>query len=157
MPQTNPPDHARVIASPPLIMLGLFLAALAAEYFWPVSFVRPVLLYWAGMGMMGIAGAVIIGSAGYFHKKGTNVETWKPTETLVTTGLYAYSRNPIYSAFLIFFTGLGIASGNGWNFILLPVLYLLLRHGVIAREEIYLTDKFGDTYRQYQAKVRRWL
>ena len=157
MTQDANADRPDVIARPPLLLLVAILAAIAGEYIWPLSFDSPDVVAWIGGALMLVAVGVVFGSAGYFRKKGTNVETWKPTENLVTTGLYAYSRNPIYLAFMEFFIGLGLASGNGWYFILLPALYLLLRYGVIAREETYLTGKFGDVYRGYQKKVRRWI
>ena len=53
--------------------------------------------------------------------------------------------------------GLAIAFNTLWLLLVLVPFALIIRHGVIAREEAYLERKFGDVYRRYRSRVRRWL
>ena len=80
-----------------------------------------------------------------------------PSTTVVTTGLYRLSRNPIYLGLAALYLGLAFAANSGWAVILLLPILAVMRYGVIAREERYLEAKFGDDYRAYKARVRRWL
>ena len=81
----------------------------------------------------------------------------KPTRALVTTGIHGWSRNPIYLGMFLVYGGIGIAVRSPWILILALPLAVTIHHGVVAREEEYLERRFGDTYRDYKAHVRRWL
>jgi len=96
-------------------------------------------------------------SANGFRRAGTPVPTSAPTSALVTTGVHGLSRNPIYLGFVLFHLGLAVLL-NSWGLLatLVPSL-LILRFGVIAREEAYLSRKFGSAYEEYRARVPRWL
>ncbi len=94
---------------------------------------------------------------GRFRAAGTNVETWRPTEALVTEGLHARSRNPIYVGMLVIYAGLAILIDSLWALGLGVALFVYLRFFVIAREERYLERKFGETYLAYKRRVRRFL
>ena len=76
---------------------------------------------------------------------------------LVTTGIHGWSRNPIYVGMLLIYAGIGVAARSPWILILVLPLFVILRYGVVAREEAYLERRFGDSYRDYKARVRRWL
>jgi protein-S-isoprenylcysteine O-methyltransferase Ste14 len=80
-----------------------------------------------------------------------------PTKALVTDGLYAYSRNPIYIALTLIYLGLTIAANSVWSIVFLVPILVIIRYGVIAREERYLERKFGDAYAEYRKRVRRWI
>jgi protein-S-isoprenylcysteine O-methyltransferase Ste14 len=85
------------------------------------------------------------------------VPTWMPTTALVTGGPYRISRNPIYLALTLVYLGLALAWGSLWPVVLLAPLLIVMRYGVIGREERYLEARFGDAYRAYRAAVRRWI
>jgi protein-S-isoprenylcysteine O-methyltransferase Ste14 len=87
----------------------------------------------------------------------TPVDPTKPTTALVTEGPFRYSRNPIYVALTLLYVGVALLINALWILLLVVPAGLVLRYGVIAREEAYLTRKFGDAYRHYTAQVRRWL
>ena len=87
----------------------------------------------------------------------TSVDPMKPTTALVTEGAFRYSRNPIYVALTLLYVGVALLINALWILLLVVPALVVLRYGVIAREEAYLTRKFGDAYRQYTAQVRRWL
>jgi len=92
-----------------------------------------------------------------FRRAGTSVPTQTPTTALVIRGLYHYSRNPIYIALSLVHLGVAVAVDSPWIAATLPIVLIVIRYGVIAREEAYLEAKFGQAYRDYKARVRRWL
>ena len=87
----------------------------------------------------------------------TPVDPMKPTTALVTEGPFRYSRNPIYVALTLLYLGVALLVNALWILLLVVPVWVVIRYGVIAREEAYLTRKFGDVYHQYTAQVRRWL
>ena len=83
--------------------------------------------------------------------------TNEPTRALVTTGVHGWSRNPIYLGLFLLYGGIAFAARSPWALILTLPLAITIRSGVVAREEAYLERRFGDAYRSYKARVRRWL
>jgi protein-S-isoprenylcysteine O-methyltransferase Ste14 len=90
-------------------------------------------------------------------RAGSNVPTSLPTTTIVETGPYRFTRNPIYLGMFLGLVGLAIAFDSLWLLAMLVPFAFLIRYGVVAREEAYLEGKFGDVYSHYRARVRRWL
>ena len=87
----------------------------------------------------------------------TPVDPMKPTTALVTEGPFRYSRNPIYVALTLLYLGVAFLVNALWILLLVVPALVVIRYGVIAREEVYLARKFGEAYRQYTTQVRRWL
>ena len=92
-----------------------------------------------------------------FSSAATPVQGTKPTRALVTTGIHGWSRNPIYLGMFLVYGGIGIVVRSPWILILALPLAITMRYGVVAREEAYLERRFGGAYRDYKARVRRWL
>jgi protein-S-isoprenylcysteine O-methyltransferase Ste14 len=148
-----------VIAPPPLIYLFFLLSG------WGLG----ALLDLPGLGLdtgvrrgsafiLVIAGLLIDGvSAANFRRVGTAVEPWKPSTTLATHGLYAFSRNPIYVGFAITYVGFAIAMDSALALAFLIPCLLVIDRFVIQREERYLSARFGAEYESYRSRVRRWL
>ena len=105
--------------------------------------------------LMGVA--VFAASVRNFALAATPVPGNQPTRVLVTTGIHGWSRNPIYLAMFLMYCGIGVAVRSPSILILMLPLAITIRYGVVAREEAYLELRFGDTYRDYMARVRRWL
>ena len=82
---------------------------------------------------------------------------YKSTNTIFGSGIYSRSRNPIYIAMMIVVLAVAFAANDAWFLIAVPVLFLLLRFGVVSAEETYLSEKFGAEYEAYRRRVRRWL
>src|SRR5580704_8862327 len=80
-----------------------------------------------------------------------------PTTALVVDGIYRQTRNPLYLGTTLIYLGLGVAAGSLWAIVLVVPLLWVINVGVVAREERYLERKFGDAYRAYKARVRRWI
>ncbi len=77
--------------------------------------------------------------------------------TLVTTSVFRLSRNPMYTGFAVAYLGGALLLGSWWPLIALPAVLVAVRRLVIDREERYLASRFGEQYRSYRARVRRWL
>ncbi|MGH0032290.1 MAG: methyltransferase family protein [Myxococcota bacterium] len=152
------PDHANIVALPPVLYLGALVAGLLTESAVGGAIPGPDLLRWIAGGLAVAAGSVgSVLCTRRFEDAGQDKSPFSPTTTLVTDGLYARSRNPAYVSLTVVYVGLALLLDNPWMLaFLLPVL-VLMHYGVILREEHYLALKFGEEYVDYQAKVRRWI
>jgi protein-S-isoprenylcysteine O-methyltransferase Ste14 len=86
----------------------------------------------------------------------TNINPLRPTTSLVTSGPYRFSRNPLSVSLVVLYLGLSLKIDTLWPLLLLLPLLIVFHFGVIQREERYLERKFGDTYRHYRSAVPRW-
>jgi protein-S-isoprenylcysteine O-methyltransferase Ste14 len=101
--------------------------------------------------------ALFVAAVKNFSRAATPLPTNEPARTLVTTGVHGWTRNPIYLGFFLMYIGIGIAVQSPWILILTLPIAIVIRYGVVAREEAYLERRFGDAYRDYRAHVRRWV
>ena len=151
---------AGVIARPPFLYLTCLLLGLALDRVLPLPVALPeaVLIQWtAGGGLILIGVAIVAAGIRNFSRAATPVPSNQPVRALATTGIHGWSRNPIYVGMFLLYAGIGLAARSPWVLILALPLAIALRYGVVAREEAYLERRFGDTYRDYKARVRRWL
>ena len=150
-------DHSGVVVPPPLIFVAFFLVGMGLQRYVPV----PRLPIGTGR----VLSAVLMlswlllttWSFRRFWASGTSVVPVRPTTALVIEGPYRFTRNPMYLGLLSLYVGVACWFGLVWPLLLAPVLVWVIGVSVIGREERYLTRKFGDEYRRYQAHVRRWL
>jgi len=91
------------------------------------------------------------------HRHHTNVNPYKAATELCTDGPYRFSRNPIYLGDWLILVGVALLIETWWPLLFAPVIWLMLRYGVIRHEEAHLELRFGDAYRRYRSRVRRWL
>jgi protein-S-isoprenylcysteine O-methyltransferase Ste14 len=153
---SNVTDRPGVIALPPLIYLVAMTLGIALHFLRPLTLPVPVAVRWVGLAMIVAEFAVLIPSRLRFVRAGTNVNPMKPATALVTTGIYRFTRNPMYVGLMIGFTGLALLTRIGWLLVELPVVLAIMHWGVILREERYLSRKFGAEYEAYRARVRRY-
>ena len=151
------PDTAGVVAPPPLLYAGTFLAVLVLRRLWPMPILPGGGGLWPGIALA--VGALIFGSWGRktLADAGTDVNPYQPTTKIVDRGPYRLTRNPLYVALAATYLGLTFACNSAWGLILFVPLALVMHAGVILREERYLEGKFGDAYRAYQTRVRRYI
>src|SRR5215207_5106746 len=153
-------ETAGVIARPPFLFLACLILGLVLDRVLPLSLPLPetALLLWTAGGALIVLGVAIF-AAGVrnFSRAATPVPSTQPVRTLVTAGIHGWSRNPIYIGMFLVYGGIGVAARSPWILILTLPLAVTIRYGVVAREEAYLERRFGDTYRAYKARVRRWL
>jgi protein-S-isoprenylcysteine O-methyltransferase Ste14 len=150
---------AQVRFPPPLVFLAGILLGVACKYVVapaPVPLERAtrifvgVLVLIAGMGFIGSARSL-------FVRTGQSPIPWKPSPELILRGPYRFTRNPMYLGLTLVEAGLGIAVNNLWiSFFALPALMTVHVIAVLP-EERYLSEKFGDSYRGYLSRVRRYI
>ena len=151
-------DTAQVLVRPPLAWAIGAVVGIALGWLIPLRFVpATVPAAWLGGIVFALALALFAWAVTTMTRGGSNVPTSLPSKTIVASGPYRFTRNPIYLGMIVSLSGLAIAFDSGWSLAALVVFFLVIRYGVVAREEAYLERKFGDVYRGYRAQVRRWL
>jgi protein-S-isoprenylcysteine O-methyltransferase Ste14 len=151
------PDTPGVLAPPPLIYASALAAGLLANILSPVKFLPDTVARMLGWPLIG-AGLVlgILGDRA-LQNADTNVSPYLPTTKLVTEGPYRFTRNPLYLCLTLVYGGIAALANALWIALLLPIVLVVMRYGVIRREERYLERKFGVEYLRYKAQVRRWI
>ena len=156
MDQTPTDGGVVALVRPPFVYLVAIVAGLGLEAAWPTP---PLPAVVAPLGVVLVVLAVTLAALSIRELRAarTTFRTEEPTTTIVRTGPYRRSRNPIYLAFTLLQLGIGFWRNSAWVLALLVPALLLVYFGTIAREERYLEQKFGDEYRRYKADVSRWL
>ncbi|MDX1406235.1 MAG: isoprenylcysteine carboxylmethyltransferase family protein [Woeseiaceae bacterium] len=114
--------------------------------------------YWVGALICVLAVVVfVVLPARQFQQTGQDPKPWTPTPEIVVTGMYRFTRNPMYLGMLVFCLGFAVILADAWIVILTPVCAWLLYVVAIRHEEAYLEEKFGESYRAYKNTVRRWI
>lgn len=150
-------EHARVLVPPPLLYVAALAATLGLRALWPAPILDHPAHSWAGIGLL-TAGLVFNAwGAVWLMRRRTPINPYKPTEALVTSGPFAISRNPLYVGLTVIFLGIVLLLDTFWGLAVLPPMLAMLHYGVVRREERYLERLFGDDYRRYRARVRRYL
>jgi protein-S-isoprenylcysteine O-methyltransferase Ste14 len=151
-------DNAQVLVRPPLMWALAAIVGIALGWLVPVSFVPAAIpAAWLGGAVFVLALALFAWAVTTMTRAGSNVPTNRPTTAIVEAGPYRFTRNPIYLGMMLSLAGLAIAFDSLWSLVMLVIFFLVIRYGVVAREEVYLERKFGDVYRSYRARVWRWL
>jgi protein-S-isoprenylcysteine O-methyltransferase Ste14 len=160
-PPAGTPSSSGVHFPPPLLYVAGFVLGLLLE--------RAVRLRLIGghgpraVGMLGGWLAIAVGlgvmlwAIVTFMRARTAVLPNQPASRLVTTGLYARSRNPMYVGLTLAYVGLALLTNRGWPLVFLPLVLVTLHGLVIRREERYLSAAFPGEYAAYRQRVRRWL
>src|SRR4051794_10555989 len=152
-------DALDVIVFPPLILLGVLLAAVALQWLIPLGLLTAVpFVPRVGLAILLVACglALSIAATRTFARIGTAVRPSRPSTVLATTGPFAWTRNPIYVAGYPIMFAIALIFGLDWIVPGMALAALILHHGVILREERYLEAKFGEAYRVYSARVPRY-
>lgn len=150
-------DTAGVVVRPPVLFLVCLMAGVLLEWALPPARLESLWLWGFGLFLIAGGAALVVTAARHFHRAGTNVPTWRPTTTLVSTGPYRYTRNPIYIGLAAIYLGIAALAGSLWIALMVMPSLLVLQFGVVLREEAYLERRFGEAYRDYRTRVRRWI
>jgi protein-S-isoprenylcysteine O-methyltransferase Ste14 len=151
---------AGVIARPLFLYVACLILGVALDHLLPLPLVLPesAPVYWiAGGGLILLGVAIAAAGIRNFGHAATPVPTNQPVRAPVTTGIHGWSRNPIYVGLFVCYVGIGFVARSPWILVLTLPLTITVRYGVVAREEAYLERRFGAAYRDYKARVRRWL
>ena len=155
---SEPVDRPSVVIHPPIAWALAIVAGVGLGWLHPLQFIPTSLpRVWLGGSVFAVGFALAIWAIATMRKTGTRVATNKPTTSIVADGPYRFTRNPIYVGMFVGQTGLAIGFDNLWMLGMLAPFYLVIRYGVVAREETYLDRKFGAVYLNYKSSVGRWL
>lgn len=150
-------DHANVRVEPIVLVVSHIFAVLLLRWYLPLPFVFPNALEWLGYALLVVGVALAWSARKQFVQAHTTRQPYGSVTTIVTSGPYRFSRNPIYLGFVCLLIGFSLVFKTYWGLILSPLFIVLMNTLVIQHEEAYLARKFGEIYISYQSHVRRWL
>lgn len=142
---------------PPVPYLLGFVFGLVCDglWPWPIAPYKYVLPVGVLLGALGAACALTLMRT--FKRHETSPDPYKETTAIVDTGLFRFSRNPIYITLAIFQTALGLVFNNMWVLLMIIPALIVIHYVVVLGEEVYLEAKFGGAYLDYKSRVRRWI
>ena len=149
--------NAQVIAPPAALLGGVLVAGFLLGLIWPIGFVPAGYTLPIGFALIFLALNLEAGAARQLIRIKTTLSLEHPATDLATTGIFAWSRNPMYLGMVLLCVGVAILLNSLWMLILSAALAVVLHRGVIVPEEAYLERRFGRRYLDYKAKVRRWI
>jgi protein-S-isoprenylcysteine O-methyltransferase Ste14 len=150
-------DHADVVGRPPLLYAASFILALVLQRFWPSQILGGASLVWAGIFLLAADVGLVIWGRRSLLVANTAVDPSLPTSTIVTSGPFRFSRNPLYVGLTLIYLDLTLIANSWWGVVLLCPLLVIMHFRVVRREERYLERKFGERYRRYRSSVPRYL
>lgn len=155
----NEKKHPGVHIPPPLIYAAFFLLSLWMQNLLPLNSAafHGTITKMAGVLMIALYLLFFIPALRRFILSKNTLITVRPANSLQTSGIYSFTRNPMYVSLVCLYCGLAMFFGNWWTFILLPLLVIVVQLYVIKKEEQYLQQAFGSSYYEYKRKVRRWI
>lgn len=153
-------DTASIHFPPPFYYLIGLIVGFVIQHFYPVYLARPghrAIMYTLGVIWILLGLLLLIWAMMTFRRAGTSPIPHVPTATLTAAGPYRWTRNPMYLAMGLISVGISLAGNALWPLLFVLVVLVLIDRLVIRKEERYLDAKFGDAYRQYKSRVRRWV
>lgn len=157
MTPDTPPNK---IPWPPIILVGGIVAGFLLRAVMPLPWTAGAardVLQGVGVVMIVVAVLLILLTIAELRKHKTTVNPTGKSAHLVTSGPFAFSRNPIYLGNVLLICGLGLALGNAWMLLVAIVTGTLEQRFAILREERHLEARFGKAWRDYAKRVRRWV
>jgi protein-S-isoprenylcysteine O-methyltransferase Ste14 len=153
----DPMIRPATLAPPPLVYAVALVGAWWLEQRYALAIGVPPLTNYLGWGLIAIGLAGFVWALSAIWRQRTTVNPYKAASNLVTSGPFAHSRNPIYVSDWFIYIGVTLLLGSAWPLLLAPLVWLVMRYGVIRHEEAHLLAKFGDEYQTYCSQVKRWL
>ena len=153
----NPAIRPATLLPPPLVYATGLAAGWWIDRHFPFGFAAGGGLRGLGWGLVGAGVMMTLWAASTIWRHRTTVNPYKPVSNLVTAGPFALSRNPIYLGDWLVYTGVTLLLNTYWTLVFAPVVWWVMRYQVIAHEEAHLMARFGEAYRDYTNRVRRWI
>lgn len=151
----TPPVKPRFL--PPVYFVAAVAVMLELGFYLPVAIVLSPPVTYVGAGLIGAGLAVVMIVWRRFERAETTIKPYESSTALVTDGLFALSRNPIYTAMVLALIGVAVLLGTVTPLVVIPIFIYLIQRNFIIAEERMLEEVFGDEYRAYKSRVRRWL
>jgi len=142
---------------PPIWLFLTLIAIWLVHRWWPLASIDGTWRLFLG-GLLAVAGITMAAtSSGEFKKAGTPVIPFECSTALVTSGLFRYTRNPMYLGMIVLLIGVALMLGSAGAFLPIPIFIWIIRSRFISGEERFLEEIFGEPYLAYKRRVRRWL
>lgn len=141
---------------PALFFLSLALM-IAIHVIWPVEPAIPVPWSYAGVPIFLGGFLIAVIAKRHFARVGTNINTFRQPDMLVTDGLFRYSRNPMYLGMAVALLGATITIGTLYALLIWVAFVVICDRWYIRFEEGILTESLGEAYLDYKKSVRRWI
>jgi protein-S-isoprenylcysteine O-methyltransferase Ste14 len=142
---------------PPMVALMYIVIAYFLGRFVQIPFSVPAILRSIGFALTFIGFLLGVGAFLEFRKARTTLDPHGSVKQIVTSGVYRFTRNPIYLGFMLIVIGMPLNSGIYWGLVVAPLFAATMSRLVIEQEEAYLEKKFKEQYADYRSRVRRWL
>jgi len=151
-------DHPTINRNvhPPIVAMLFIVIAYLLGYFVLKIYIAPVVLRNIGFALTFIGFLCGVGAFMEFRKARTTLDPHGSVRQLVTSGIYRFTRNPIYLGFLLMVIGFPLNSGFYSGIVVAPFFALTMNRLVIEKEEAYLEKKFKEVYTSYKSRVKRW-
>lgn len=150
-------EKPRVLIPPPVLYAVAIGVGLWLERPLPWPLPGGALRFWAGALLITLAVVLFGWCARELRAHKTTINPHRAASSLVDSGPFRFSRNPIYVSLTVLLIGVGLLAASTWVPLMLVWVLPVMQHWVIAREEEHLRWRFGQEYGQYCAQVRRWL
>lgn len=150
-------DHASVFVYPFVVYIGLAIVAILLQVVLPLSFMPEKLARISGVILIALNFIFGIPAIRGMLLAKTSPNPKRPSTTLILSGIYQRTRNPMYVGLTMVFAGVLTFNQNMWGLLFVPLLVWLITIWVIIPEETYLEEKFGLEYSKYKSSVRRWI
>ena len=151
-------EEMKIPRLPPLLLvLILAITMLVLDRALPLfRLLHPPIAY-LGAAPVALGVLIVLISAGLFRFRKTTINPFGEPAVMVQDGFYRFSRNPMYLGMLLVLAGIGLWLGNVLALLLAPAFVVIMTRWYIVREEQVLEDRFGEVYRAYRSRVRRWI
>ncbi len=159
MSPNNQETLAAVRFHPALIIISFLVVGSFLTNIWPLSasLDNQQLFGQLGLGLFGMAILILTFAYGSMARAKTTINPSEHSTSVVSTGIYAYTRNPIYIGWFIIFVAIALRNNSWFDLVLSTLMIALLHWAAVLPEEAYLERKFGEEYSSYKERVRRWL
>lgn len=142
---------------PPLLYLTFIAVAIALSYALPLPVPDTSWTRATGVALIVLGQGLSFWAMLRFKRQATSPSNFEQPDQLLQNGPFAVSRNPVNLGDTLSYAGIGVLLSSLWPWLLLPALIAIMNRAVIRPDEAQLEQQFGDTYRQYCRRVRRWL
>lgn len=149
-------DFHGILAFPQMLLIGTVAAGIVMKLFINIEVIPQRVQILAGTVVISFAVYIAAISFHTFRKNNESIDRKKVPSSLITTGPFRYSRNPLYLALCLMELGIGVLLDNVWILGLLVFVIIVLTYTAISSEERTLIEKFGREYSKYASEVRRW-
>lgn len=149
-------DEKRNPVLPPTYFLLAIILMILLRFLPPKLVVITVPINLIGMAPIVAGLALAVVGDRMFKRHGTTVKPFEASSAFLTSGVFGFSRNPMYLGMVLVLVGLGLILGTVVPFVVVPLFVWLMTARFIVKEEAMLQAQYGEMYDEYKRRVRRW-